>query len=724
MNTACGSTDELLIGFIEEAIESLEDLPAQLEQFRRNSDNNEPIAHVFRAVHTIKGNAGFFRLRAIKEFSHRLENTLDELRDGRLSLSENLQRAIVDGLDTLDEMVQQVADGTVRDELDARETDLLTQIAELAAGCRPHASGETKLLNDLRQLADEIGRSEWPQSKEWSDRLMQLAQGDQEADDTDGSGGETETPSPASFADAKLECQGQDVGPRVAAVLQLFLAAERGELNEDLGKAFMAAAAEFAVWCEENKETELAAALWAAEADHKAIDESPVDLDPTLTAMLWDSLGPALNKLKVDDDAVASQEVLESAEPAANSQSSPTASKGRLIRVKEERLDSFIEDVASLFVTCERFKHLHSRLASAEMETLIEESRQINETLSSQTRNLQQSVVALRRVSIHGLLSKFPRLARSLASQMGKKIDVHIEGEETEVDKSLFEGLDAPLTHIVRNAVDHAIELPAERLQRGVGEIGNLWLRAEANRSFVIVTVQDDGRGIDPERLRAKAVENGLYTQAQADSLSDQEAVELVFHAGLSTAEQLSDVSGRGVGMDVVRSNLREHNADVTIQSELGVGTTVRMMIPVREAVVVVDGLLVEQAGEKIVLPLNDVLEIRELSPVELRSARSTNVVDVRGKLYAAQSLGTLLDLPSSTSDQAQAMVGVITETKRNSMCLLVDKILGQRKIVINGLQDVFPDLHNLSGVAQLGGGQLALVVNVAELTSHRSATP
>ncbi len=607
---------ELIADFVDEALSSMTDLAARLETHRANPADAEAINAVFRSVHSIKGCAGFLNLLAIKTFAHALENTLDEIRQQRLELTSDLQRALVLGFDLLSEMLNAALAGEVADELGAREQELLDRVATLSAGAIvPHPTPEESLLASVLSLADEMATT--PGLSPWVERLRKAA--------------------------AAARMQGVEV-PIVVAT---------------------------------------------ASSTPSTIANQPAE-EPSTS--------------------------VEAARPAA-AEAGGAQSRGRLVRVKEERLDEFLDHVSGLFITGEMLKDLHSRMReSRQMTSLVEEMRQINRAFASQTTSLQQRLVSLRRVSVAGLFAKFPRMARGLADQLGKQIDVHVSGEEVEIDKNLVEELDSPLTHMIRNVVDHGIEAPADRVQRGVGEVGNLWLHAEQTRTHVRLTVRDDGRGVDPERMRRKAVEKGMLTDVQARALSDQEATELIFAAGFSTAEKLSDISGRGVGMDVVRTTVREHNGDVHVESKVNVGTTFTITIPIRSGVLVVDGLLTETSGEKFVLPFEHLLEITFLKRSELTDVQGSLAARIRGNTYGAVHLSDVLELPKAEMQPDDILSVVLVGCKFGKLCLIVDRVLGHRQVVVNNVQDVLPCSSRLAGVAQLGGGRLALLLSVPEI--------
>jgi len=718
--------DDLLADFVDEGVESLRDLPTQLVEFRRQPGASGPINAVFRSVHSIKGGAGFLGLTGIKLFSHSLENTLDEVRQGKLELTEDLERAFVKGFDYLDEMLHTALEGTIQSDLAMRESDLLDQIAQLAAESGGGREPEDDLLDGVVQLAKEL--AETSDGASWSARLADLVEtyrGTQSGEAQDEAAGEGQPRPPQSFSGKQFTLGSEDVTQDVTAVLELFLRTEREPYQKEWGAAFVATCNSLVQRAEAAGLAEVASAVTAATEDFVKIDNSPLDVDADVLAIVWEVLEPAIVSIASGGDTPDSDTPSKSAEssakkdPAASQADAPHqgGSRGRMVRIKEERLDEFLNHVSGLFITGELLKDLHSRMTKTDQAaSLLEELRQINRTFSVQSQELQQSVVALSRVSVSGLFSKFPRMARSLADQLGKKIDVHLSGEETEIDKTLVEELDSPLTHMIRNVVDHGIEPPDERRARGLPEAGNLWLHAEETRSHVRITIRDDGRGVDPRKLRAKVVEKGILSEAQAAALSDQEAVELVFHAGFSTAEKLSEVSGRGVGMDVVRTTLREHDGEVYVESQVGVGTTFTLEIPIRNAVIVIDGLMLRHAGQNFVVPFEHIREITEIVASELVPVHGSKVARIRGNTYDALSLGALLGLDSPDAPPADRWQAVLVGHKNDAVCLLVDQVFGHRQVVVNSLNQILPGQDKIAGVAQLGGGKLALVVSVPDI--------
>ena len=726
MDTATAVNREALEDFVEEALDSLVGLPEQLESYRVDSTKSEPIHAVFRAIHSMKGCAAFLELDAIRDFSHALENTLGAVRDGAISLKEDLERGIVDGFDLLDGMLRDVAAGHIDAELAPRQEQLLKRIRDIALTSPAKKAPDEVLCEELLTLAESASTGKKAEPEDWSNTVRVLVM-DYISGKTASSEGESaEEPigaTPANFAESHCVCGDRDVSDLVTAIAKAFLAFEDGRHEEQTESALLASILALAGQAQEAGELDLAECFGNAANDLRMILDSPIDLDENLLSVIWEQLWPQLEKLKGPTAAAAEPKEKPPASseepprrPAASSKQQSV--KSRFVRVKEERLDEFLEHVSRLFITSELYKDVHSRMAETDqLVDLVDEIRQINSELQVESTVLQQGVMALRRVSISGLFSKFPRMARTLASNLGKQVTVHLSGEDTEIDKTLAEDLDAPLTHLIRNVVDHGIETPDERRARGVSETGNLRLSARLTKNHVRISVQDDGRGIDPNRLRQKAVEKGVISRSDSDALSDQEALNLIFHPGFSTAEKVSEVSGRGVGMDVVRTTLAEHDGQVTVESQVGVGTTLRLDIPIRQATLVIDGLMVSENEERFVIPFDNLREIAEISPMDFRSVHGRRAVTIRENVYDAIRLSEILDLPSASTSGRTKETAVLVHSKESTFCLLVDRVLGHRQVVVTDLKEVLPNADKMAGVAQLGGGRLALVLNVAELT-------
>jgi two-component system chemotaxis sensor kinase CheA len=721
--TAIEQQNDALTDFIDEGVESLRGLPAQLDAYRSTPTVADPINAVFRAVHSIKGCAAFLGLDAIRAFSHGLENTLDVIRTESIPLHDALEHSLVEGFDRLDALLQEALGGKIATELQPEDLRILESTRAAVSSSPPGQSAEVAFFAAIQKLADHMdtGGLDVQQSSQELRKLLQDYASRSNPQEPEAL--LPVKPTPGDYRDTRFACGDLDVTARVVDILQFFFDFAEGRNGPEREHEFSETLQRFATLANRNGFVELEQALQSAVADFRIIHESPLDFDDNLISLIWDHLAPALEKLKItehqgdaggpqSDHALTGQQAV-----VAKSAGPESAVKSRFVRVKEEHLDTFLEHVSRMFITSERFRDLQLRMAQTrQLPELADELRQINMDLKVESTALQHGVMSLRRVSISGLFSKFPRMARELASQLGKQIHVHLSGEETEIDKQLAEDLDAPLTHLVRNVLDHAIETPAHRTACRKGETGSLNLEAHSTRNQVTILIRDDGRGMDPLQLREKAVEKGILSQAQADGLSNEDALQLIFRPGFSTAEQVSEVSGRGVGMDVVQSTVQQHRGQVSVESAVGQGTTIRLEFPVRQATLVIDGLMVAGGTKQFVIPFENIKEIIRVEDAQCQSVHGRPVVTIRNSTYDAVHLGKLMGTGQDHCSMADTEMAVVVQCKHGSLCIRVDHVVGHRQVVVTALNEIVPDSTKLTGIAQLGGNRLAPVLNIPEI--------
>lgn len=732
--------DELFIGFIEESLDALESAPAALREFRTApGDHADALNAVFRTVHTIKGNASFFGLVGVKQFAHRLENALDAVRQEQVALSEPLERLLVDGLDRLRALLDASHEGAGSEasDLDERQQSFLDELQAAVEAARPDAGCPQQ---GMLSLATEMSDSGFPEAIGWAKRLRELAGVDETAAPSTAeprpgqpaqSAAEQLREGVAAFAEARFSIGDVDVTEAVASVLRIFEALAAGPLSDALAEKFAPTVTDWLATPRLDPADQ--GRLQEALENYNTLHDSPLDFDAELAALVWEPLAACFARWRPTEpeanpvaESPPSSSTAAAPGPAPSPPSSPPSSpadsaRGRLLRIKEESVDAFLGGVAELFITGERLKDLHGRLAADDAAACFaDEFRQINAAFYEQAARLEKNVVALRRVPAKNLLAKLPSMARGLASNMGKRLEVHLDGGETEIDKQLVNDLDGPLTHIIRNVADHALELPEERIAAGKPETGNLWIKVEAQRNRVVLSVRDDGRGIDPQKVLAKALDRGLITSQRAARMSDQEVCELIFAPGFSTSATISEVSGRGVGLDVVQSMLKEHAGQVAVDSEIGRGTEFRFTIPVKQAVLVIDALVVEQDGRRYALPFEHLREIISLTAADLQWAGGQPMAIVRDEPVAAASLGTILDGTTAPRfDGEQPLTGIVVGARGQRICLLVEKVAGQRKVVVNSLSSLMTGRSVVAGVTQLGAGRLALVLSGPDLVQR-----
>jgi two-component system, chemotaxis family, sensor kinase CheA len=354
----------------------------------------------------------------------------------------------------------------------------------------------------------------------------------------------------------------------------------------------------------------------------------------------------------------------------------------------------------------------------SENDTSFDAVKELHET-STQidfiTTELQLAVMKTRMVPIAKVFNRIPRLVRDLAKETGKEVELHLSGEETELDKSIIEELTDPLIHIIRNAIDHGIETPQERTANGKSVKGRIDLRAEHEGNHIIITSNDDGRGIDLERLKKKAVEKGLLTVAHAQEISKQETLNLIFLPGFSTAATVTSLSGRGVGMDVVRTNIQKLKGSIEIVSEVGKGTSFRLKLPLTLAIV--QGLLVETSGEVFAIPLSSVKEVVRISTNDIAYVNQREVIRIRSEVLSLARLTDIVGLRHIESRADYVYVVVIGWSGQN-IGIVVDSLLGQKEVVFKSLGSYLGDVPAIAGSTILGDGRVILIVDVATVIS------
>lgn len=385
------------------------------------------------------------------------------------------------------------------------------------------------------------------------------------------------------------------------------------------------------------------------------------------------------------------------------------ASESTSIRVAVEKVDQLINLVGELVITQSMLAQRSTELDPVQHGDLITSMGQ----LQRNARDLQESVMSIRMMPMEYVFSRFPRLVRDLASKLGKQVDLTLQGSSTELDKSLIERIIDPLTHLVRNSLDHGIELPETRIAAGKSDVGNLILSAEHQGGNICIEVTDDGAGLNRERILAKALSQGL---AVHDNMTDDEVGMLIFAPGFSTAEQVTDVSGRGVGMDVVKRNIQEMGGHVEIQSKQGTGTTIRILLPLTLAIL--DGMSVKVCDEVFILPLNAVMESLQPRDEDLHPlAGGERVLEVRGEYLPLVELWKVFDVQGAKTEATQGIV-VILQSAGRRYALLVDQLIGQHQVVVKNLESNYRKVPGISAATILGDGSVALIVDVAALQS------
>ncbi|MBC6533395.1 chemotaxis protein CheA [Citrobacter sp. 966a] len=648
--------------FFDEADELLADMEQHLLDLAPEAPDAEQLNAIFRAAHSIKGGAGTFGFTVLQETTHLMENLLDDARRGEMQLNTAIINLFLETKDIMQE------------QLDAYKSSQ-----------EPDAASFEYICTALRQLALEAK-------------------------------GET---APAVVANARLSVVDNttpdDVVVAEEAKLRIFLsrlkASEVALLEEELGN--LSPLSDVV-----RGEDSLAATLDGdiAEDDVIAVLCFVIEADQIAFEKVVSTAVPAVQPEVAEVVAVEQPVVAVPAVKAVGREAQTgrverekpaRASESTSIRVAVEKVDQLINLVGELVITQSMLAQRSNELDPVNHGDLITSMGQ----LQRNARDLQESVMSIRMMPMEYVFSRFPRLVRDLAGKLGKQVELTLVGSSTELDKSLIERIIDPLTHLVRNSLDHGIELPEKRMESGKNVVGNLILSAEHQGGNICIEVTDDGAGLNRERILAKAISQGM---AVNENMTDDEVGMLIFAPGFSTAEQVTDVSGRGVGMDVVKRNIQEMGGHVEIQSKQGTGTTIRILLPLTLAIL--DGMSVRVADEVFILPLNAVMESLQPRDDDLHPlAGGERVLEVRGEYLPLVELWKVFEVEGAKTEATQGIV-VILQSGGRRYALLVDQLIGQHQVVVKNLESNYRKVPGISAATILGDGSVALIVDVSAL--------
>lgn len=389
------------------------------------------------------------------------------------------------------------------------------------------------------------------------------------------------------------------------------------------------------------------------------------------------------------------------------------ATTGRTMRVSEEKVDVFMRYVGDLIEISESFNLLQKRIDINSDTQLAAEFKDVNSGFNQLSDKLQKSLLAIRKVPARNLIQKVPRMVRDLASSFNKEVKVEVTGQDVQIDKSMIEALESPINHLVRNCADHGIEGPEERKKAGKSEAGMIEIDIAEHGEDVLIKIEDDGAGIDPEKIRNKAIQMGLVTDEQAAQLNDRDVLQFIFSSGFSTAKKVSDVSGRGVGMDVVRTNVESLKGSIDLQSTLGQGSTVILRLPSSLTVLVVNGMIASVGDQQYIIKVDDIYKAIRPRPEEITTVKgNAECLHVHGQIYPLIRLHELFGVETELTDPAEAMV-ILAKDKDSCGAILVDKILGQQRVVVKALDKQFSYINTIAGTAVLANAKVGLVIDI-----------
>ncbi|MBK6716138.1 MAG: chemotaxis protein CheW [Burkholderiales bacterium] len=706
--------------FFEEAGENLQNMEQQLLELDVSAADDEALNAIFRCAHSIKGGAATFGFADVAELTHEMETLLDKLRRHELAPHASMVDVLLAAGDALREQLGR-HQGSGADPVDTRE--LLARVRALASGevaaaaaapapvvvtaVQPSAPAPVEAepmapttADGKRVLDLRIGPLTQP---EQADNLLDLFK---EITDLG-------TIEPLDMGQAidgmrrfKVETRSSD-----ADLIDLFgfhVAREQVQiLPFGPGYGFYPGNPGAPADTSPAPLPPVAAVAPQADPGYGFFDNAPGAPAANPAQQAAAPVPPAVQP-KEDDARRLEAAPATPARPAARSEKAHGGGlDSTTIRVSVEKVDQLINLVGELVITQAMLAQNSRDLDPVVYQQLV---AGLND-LDRNTRDLQEAVMSIRMIPMSTVFSRFPRMLRDLASKLGKKVELVTQGEATELDKGLIEKITDPLTHLVRNSCDHGVEMPAERLAKGKPELGTITLSASHQGGSIVIEVRDDGKGLSRDKLLKKARERGLDAP---DSMSDQEVWGLIFAPGFSTAEQVTDVSGRGVGMDVVKKNITALNGTVEIDSAEGYGMSVKVRLPLTLAIM--DGMSVGVGEEVYILPLASVVESFQVEDQTIKTIGGTGrVVQVREEYMPVIELERVFDVPRFDFERVSSIM-VVVEAEGGRVALLVDELLGQQQVVVKNLEANYRKVTDVSGATIMGDGRVALILDVGSL--------
>lgn len=671
--------------FIDESKEHLQTCNEQLLELEKNPEDLSIINEIFRSAHTLKGMSATMGYEDLANLTHKMENVLDAMRNNKITVTAEILDVVFAAVDHLEEMVLSIASGG-----DGKKdvTETVNKLLAIEKGESPNAnitakqevSATTieKASNTLKSTYDEFEYTVLEQSKE------------------------------QGFSSYEITVHlREDCLLKVARVFMVF------EVLEKLGEVIKSNPSSEQLE-EEQFDLEFTVTFVTKETAEelqakimKVSEVDKVDVQPLNLEMIKNKESQISNEqLQVVKAAeVVSEAPVKSVTNNSNGKKqahTKAANVHKTIRVNIERLDILMNLFEELVIDRGRLEQISRELNNQELHETVERMTRISG-------DLQAIILNMRMVPVETVFNRFPRMVRQLARDLNKKIHLEIIGAETELDRTVIDEIGDPLVHLLRNALDHGIETPEVRIANGKEDEGTVVLKAYHSGNHVFIEIEDDGAGISRERVLKKAISKGVVSEQVGATLSDRQVYELIFASGFSTAEQISDVSGRGVGLDVVKNTIESLGGSVSIDSKEGEGSVFSIQLPLTLSIIAV--MLVEIQKEKFAIPLSSIIETAIVKKDEIMNAHNQRVIDFRGKVVPLLDLSEIFDVP--VYEEVDEYISVVIVRKGDKMAgLVVDSFIGQQEIVLKSLGNYLTSVFAISGATILGDGQVALIID------------
>ncbi len=646
---------EIMEDFLIEAFEMNEQLDQDLVELEHNPEDLDLLNRIFRVAHTIKGSSSFLNLNILTHLTHNMEDVLNRARKGEIKITPDIMDVVLRSIDLMKTLLVTIRD-TGSDTNNGKENEIEEVVKKLQAITSQNLEGTKETSGTKEAPEKEVKKENKKENK-------------------------TETKAPTAENPASDNPLADE---------------------PDLDYANMSA---------EEVEAEIERLLnkrQEADKERRAQKKQEDQAKPK------QEVAPAKETPKTETPKAPKAETKTKAKADTEENKAPSIGVEQTVRVDVRRLDHLMNLIGELVLGKNRLIRIYSDVEERyDGEKFLEELNQVVSSISAVTTDLQLAVMKTRMQPVGKVFNKFPRMVRDLSRELGKSIELIIEGEETELDKSIVEEIGDPLIHIIRNSCDHGIEPLEERRKLNKPETGKVQLSAYNEGNHIVIKISDDGKGLDPVMLKEKAIEKGVISERDAESMSDREAFNLIFKPGFSTAKVVSNVSGRGVGMDVVKTNIEKLNGIIEIDSEVGVGTTQKLKIPLTLAII--QALLVGVQEEYYAIPLSSVLETVRISQDEIYTVDGKSVLRLRDEVLSLVRLSDIFKVDAileSNSDVYVVIIGLADQ----KIGVIVDYLIGQEEVVIKSLGYYLKNTRGIAGATVRGDGKITLIVDVGAM--------
>ena len=692
--------------FIDETKEHLQNLSDQLMILEREPDNTDTINEIFRAAHSLKGMAGTMGYKRMQRLTHDMENVFSEIRNGTIKVQPEMVDVLFRGLDALENYLDVIINSG--DEGDEDNDDIIRDLNSFLKG----EDGDTSVSAPKKQDVKEEKKKTTEESDETSVfKNMQVADFEQ-------------------HAIQKAKDEGQNIfGIRVIVDENCILKAARAFLVfkalEEIGDVIKSIPdvqdiedekfdQEFTVLIitKEGEEAVKDTIMNISEIAKVIVEAFDLELTVEQNIEKSDTTSNTQTATAKQSTATATATDKKTKKKANDKKTGGKPVVNRSVRVDIEKLDVLMNLVSELIIAKNGLVSLNAGGGRGESKNNSSFNEQI-EYLERVTTNLHESVMKVRMMPIESVVNKFPRMIRDLSKKLDKKMELYMTGEETELDRTVIDEIGDPLMHLLRNSADHGLESNEERVKAGKPEVGSIYLDAYQDGNNVVIEVRDDGAGIDLDKVRRKAIEKGTITEEQAETMTDNDLIALLFKPSFSTADKVTDVSGRGVGLDVVKSKIEGLGGDIECKTVRGEGSTFTIRLPLTLAIIT--ALMVELGDEKYAIPLGSIQTIEDIPCSDIKYVQSNEVINLRGTVIPLIRLDSILDV-EPRAEQPESLTVVIVAKGEKLAGLVVDNLIGQQEIVIKSIGKYINNNKIISGATILGDGEVALIIDANTL--------